>query len=117
MVNMERDAVLSPKSHKTYSDDSSKQTLRVDLLTGEKLDTQDEPFESRFRTLSKDYEEHLGLGLALGMRKIGKIFIDGKRVETMDIKTTLPSFQAQSPRTRRDSLKFNSVVHSQRDSE
>lgn len=32
--------------------------------------------------MSKDYEEHLGI------RKIGEILIDGKRVESLEMKTT-----------------------------
>jgi len=53
--------------------------------------------------MSKDYEyDEKG---ALNLSKIGKILIDGKRVEAVDVKTTLPSVKDSSgPNTRRVSL-------------
>ena len=54
-------------------------------MTGEKIESHEDQFDGRFRTMSKDYEDRLGLGLK---QLIGKVLIDGKRVETLEAKTS-----------------------------
>ena len=47
-----------------------------------------------------------------GLQNISKVFIDGRRVEKFEVKTTV----RPSPTTRRASLKNYSVIQSQRES-
>ena len=67
----------------------------MDLLTGDRLEPNEEHTVGggRYRTLSKDYDQEIGISADAGVQNIGKVYIDGKRVETTnhEFATTLPS--------------------------
>ena len=62
--------------------------------------------------MSKDYDYENEI--SMGVQNIGKILIDGRRVETL-MNTTIPSGKGRSPQTRRTSIKNSSILTSQRD--
>ena len=89
-------------------------------MTGDKLETNEEhAVGGRYRTLSKDYEQEIGISADAGVQNIGKVYIDGKRVETTNhdgFGTTLPSGKDRSPQNqRRASLKYDSNLQSTRE--